>query len=334
MSDITHLTVNDPDQKFLSVDFRITRGILPAVIARADKHAQEKFFEFFAATIDNKNTRRAYMRAVYRFFDWCREQGFLDLAGIKPLIVAGYIRNLTGAKPTVKLQLAAIRMLFDHLVTSQVVPFNPASSVKGPKYSIKKGKTPILKPEEARNLLENIDTAHLVGLRDRAMIGLMIYSFARVSAAINMTVEDYYHQGRESFFNLHEKGGKYHVVPAHWKAVEYLDSYITAAGIAEDRKGSLFRASSRNRNGNELVNRHLTSNAALKIVKRRVAEAGLPDKICCHSFRGTGITAYLKNGGTIENAAAIAGHESTRTTQLYNRTSDEVSREEIYKIRI
>lgn len=106
-------------------------------------------------------------------------------------------------------------MLFDWLVVGHVIDVNPAHAVRAPKYSVKKGKTPVLTPDEARELLDTIDTATLIGLRDRALIGLMVYTFARVGAAIQMRVEDYFIQGRRGWVRLHEKGGKLHTVPCH-----------------------------------------------------------------------------------------------------------------------
>ena len=197
--------------------------------------------QFFAATFRNENTREAYLRAVLRFLRWA-DASSLDLTTIRPIHVASYIELFSKARqedgspfspPTIKQHLAAIKMVFDYLVTGQVVPTNPASSVRGPKYVIRKGKTPVLSAEEARILLESIDVTTVVGLRDHPLIGTMLYSFARVSAVVGMTVQDYYPQGKRSWIRLHEKGGKFHEVPCHHKAEEYLDTYLDAAGIRE-----------------------------------------------------------------------------------------------------
>ena len=252
------------------------------------------------------------------------------------MVVAAYIEQLTTvyAPATVKQYLAAIRMLFDWLVIGQVAPFNPASSVRGPRHVVKTGKTPVLTAGETRGLLDAIDTGTLVGLRDRAVIGLMVYSFARVSAALAMRVADYYTQGKRSFFRLHEKGGKYLVVPAHHVGQAYIDEYIERAGIDGDRQGPLFRSSGQGRGQDVLLRSAMTRQTALKMIKRRARNVGLPDEITAHSFRGTGITEYLRNGGDLETAARIAGHESTRTTQLYNRVHEELSLDEIERIHI
>ena len=138
--------------------------------------------------------------------------------------------------------LAALRMLFDWLVVGQILPFNPASSVRGPKHVVKTGKTPVLSAKETRALLDGIDVSTLTGLRDPALLGVLVYSFARVSAAVSLRVADYYTQGPRSFFRLHEKGGRYNVVPAHHTAQAYVDAYLEAADITEDRRGPLFRS--------------------------------------------------------------------------------------------
>ena len=310
-----------------------TSLLLPAIIANEGDRVGKRFVEFFTANIRNQNTRDAYARAAAQFFFFC-EKNRVSLADIEPVIVAAYIEQLSKERtaPTVKQHLAALRMLFDWLVIGQCLPYNPASSVRSPRYSVKKGKTPVLSAEDCRTLLDSIDTSHVVGLRDRALIGLMVFSFARISAVVNMRVSDYYQNGKRFWVRLHEKGGKFHEVPAHHTAEEYLDAYIDHAGLKDTPKGYLFRSSiGRSR---QLTDRGLDRREALAMIKRRVKDAGLSDKVTCHTFRATGITEYLRNGGTIEKAAQIAAHESTRTTQLYNRVDDALSLDEIERVRI
>ena len=307
--------------------------LLPAIIADAGDGAARRFFEFFTANIENENTRAAYAQAIRQFLQWAEERN-LTLRTIEPIAVAAYVKELKTrlSDPSVKQHLAAVRMLFDWLVTGQVVAVNPAASVKGPKHVVRKGKTHVLSAEDARTLLDSIDTSSLVGLRDRAIIAVMVFSFARVSAVLGMKVEDYYQNGKRWWLRLHEKGGKFHEVPVHHKAEEYLDAYIEAAGIEGEQKSPLFR-SAVGRTG-MLTERALRRNNALDMVKRRALAAGLPPRICNHTFRATGITAYLENGGTIEKAQQIAAHESPKTTKLYDRTSDQISLDEIERIAI
>ena len=310
-----------------------SRTTAPALFSPSG-HAERRFWEFFTAHIRNPNTRLAYLAAVRRFATWCERRG-LALDEVEPMVVAAYIEQLTAAlaPASVKQHLAALRMLFDWLVVGQVLPFNPASSVRGPKHVVRTGKTPVLSAGETRALLDGIDVSTLAGLRDRAFLGVLVYSFARVSAAVALRVADYYTQGSRSFFRLHEKGGRYNVVPAHHAAQAYVDAYLASAGIAVDRRGPLFRTCEPGRR-DALQARAMSRLSALKMIKRRARKAGLPPEICAHSFRGTGITEYLRNGGDLEVAARIAGHESTRTTQLYNRLNEEISLDEIERIHI
>jgi site-specific recombinase XerD len=304
---------------------RMGLEVLPAAIGDAGEKAARRFFEFFTANIRNKNTRIAYGRAAGQFFRWCDGRG-LALQQLEPMIVAAYVEELG---QTVKQHLSAIRMLFDCLVIGQVVPTNPAHSVRGPKYVVKKGKTPVLDVDQARKLFDSIDVRKIVGLRDRALIGVMTCSFARIGAVLGMNVEDHYWDGKRWWFRLHEKGGKHHEVPAHHKAQEFLAEYLQAAGIRDDKKGPLFRSVNRKR---QLTERRLHPTEALLMIKRRARKADLPESICCHTCRATGITAYLDAGGTIEKAQQIAAHESPRTTKLYDRTSDQISLDEIERV--
>lgn len=306
---------------------------IPAIISREGEQATRRFVEFFTANIRNKNTREAYARATGRFLDWCGDRG-IALTSIEPVAVAAYIEKMTRERDaqTVKQHLAAIRMLFDWLVVGQVLPTNPATSVRGPSYSYKRGKTPVLSAADARKLLNSIDTSHVVGLRDRALIALMVFSFARVGAVTKMRVADYYPNSKTWWIRLHEKGGKFHEVPVHHNAEAYIDAYIEMAGIADDKKSPLFR-SVKGRT-KTLTENPVHPTNVLMMIKRRAKEAGLPDNICCHTFRATGITTYLENGGSVEHAQQIAAHESPRTTKLYDRRNDQISLDEIERILI
>src|SRR5471030_521337 len=307
---------------------------VPAIVADAGDQAARRFLEFFAATIRNKNTRLSYYRAVCRFFAWCDEHQIGGIADIEPLHVAAYIEAMQNGfeKPSVKQHLAAIRMLFDWLVTGQVVATNPAHSVRGPKHVVKTGKTTVLDAEQARLLLDSIDISTVVGLRDRALISVMIFAFARIGAVVAMRVDDYYPKGKRWWVRLHEKGGKRHEMPAHHNLEAYLDSYIESAGIRDGGKSPLFRSAA-GRTGT-LTDKPMNRIDAWRMIQRRAADLGTRVKIGCHTFRAAGITAYLEAGGTLENAQAMAAHESPRTTKLYDRTGDEITLDEVERIMI
>jgi site-specific recombinase XerC len=290
----------------------VHRGVHRRVLAVGGDHAARRFLKFFAATIRNKNTRLAYYRACCSFFAWLEQRGVTELVDIEPLHVAAYVEALQDAapKPTVKQHLAAVRMLFDWLVVGQVIAVNPAHAVRGPKHVVRRGKTPVLSEEQARRLLDSIDVSTVVGLRDRALIGVMTYAFARIGAVVAMRVEDYYPNGKRWWVRLHEKGGKRHEMPAHHKLEAFIDEYLAAAGIRDDGKGSLFRTA-RGKTG-ELTRESMHRVDAYRMIRRRTAEAGC----------------------TLENAQAMAAHESPRTTKLYDRTGDEITLDEVERITI
>ncbi|AMV41199.1 tyrosine-type recombinase/integrase [Paraburkholderia caribensis] len=307
---------------------------VPALVTAAGDRAGVRFLEFFASAIRNPHTRRAYARAAGDFLAWCAGAGVTSITAVQPLHVAAWIELQTQnhSAPTVKQRLAAIRHLFDWLVTGQIVPHNPAASVRGPSHTAKKGKTPVLDASEARQLLDSIDVSTPIGLRDRALIALMVFSFARVGAALAMRVEDVYVQQRRLWVCLREKGGKRHEMPCHHTLEAYLHAYLEETGLAYDPKGPLFRTVARGTG--QLSTTSLPQANAYAMVRRRAAAVGIATKIGNHTFRATGITAYLKNGGTLENAAAMANHASTRTTQLYDRRIDDISQNEVERIRV
>ena len=181
--------------------------VLPQVIVDAGPSAVARFLEFFAGRIANARTRAAYGRAVGQFLGWCEARG-LRAARRLPAPRGHLHPDPPRVGPTVKQHLAEIRMLGDWLVVSQVLSVNPAAAVRGPKHVVTKGATPVLSPAEARKLLESSDTGAMAGLRDRALLSVMLYSFARVSAVLGMRRQDDFGQGRRGWLRLHEKGGE------------------------------------------------------------------------------------------------------------------------------
>lgn len=308
--------------------------VVPMLIASVSEQASWRYVEFFTANIRNANTRRAYARACSRFFSWSEERG-LTLAAIRPYDVAAWVEGLQQdhSAPGVKQQLAAVRMLFDWLVTGQVMPTNPAAAVRGPKHVVKTGKTPVLDGTEWRKLLDAIPTHTVRDLRDRALISTLTYSFARIGAALKMRVEDLRSKGAGWQIRLHEKGGKHHAMPCHHSLAEALHAYIQAAGIVDDRKGFLFRTS-RGHKASSLSIQPMSQSDAWRMIRRRAAAAGIDAPIGNHTFRATGITAYLGNGGVLEHAQEMAAHESPRTTKLYDRTKDRLTQDEVERIRL
>src|SRR5450755_3011611 len=307
---------------------------VPALIAGAGDRAAWRFLEFFTVNIRNANTRAAYGRAAATFLCWCEARGIRGLPDVQPVHVAAYIEQLHKQRsaPTVKQHLAGIRMLFDWLVTGQILAANPAHAVRGPRHSVSKGATPVLSSEEATALLTGKDVSSVVGLRDRAIIAVMTYTFARVGAVVALTVENYYPQKKRWWLGLREKNGKVNEMPCHHKLEEYLDAYIKAAGVADDRKGPLFRAAIGKTK--KLGGHAMSRTDVWYMVRRRASDADIETSIGCHTFRATGITDYLTNGGRIEVAQRMAGHSNAKTTGLYDRRNDDISIGEVERIGI
>ena len=214
-----------------------------------------------------------------------------------------------------------MRRCFDWLVSGGVIEVNPAGSVKGPTHVVRQGKTPLLDAEQTRHLLDSIPLANIVGLRDRSIIGTMVFSFDRVGAVCAVDVRDYYLSGRHRIFRLHEKGGKVHQMP----------DYLDAAGLWNQPQSPLFQTTNTRK---QLTGTRVNRTDVFQMIKRRARGAGLPETTCCHTCRATAITTYLLNGGDVENARQMAAHQSSQTTRLYNRWGNQFTLDEIERIRI
>ncbi|MDH4392072.1 MAG: tyrosine-type recombinase/integrase [Aquabacterium sp.] len=304
---------------------------VPGLFAQTPQAAQ-RTWTFFTVQLRNPHTRKAYARAAADFSAWCLARGLHGVQQVQPVHVAAYVEGLALAAPTVLQRLAGLRMLFDWLVLGQVLQHNPAHAVRGPRHVVRQGQTPVLAAEEARALLDAIDVGTTIGLRDRALIGLMLCTFARVGAAVQMRVEDVYVQQRRTWVRLHEKGGQLHRMPCHPELQTWLRAYIQGAGLDApgQAKTWLFR-SAVGRTG-RLSTTPLRADDVLRMVQRRALAAGIQTPIGCHSFRATGITEYLRNGGRLEVAQQMANHGSARTTGLYDRRRSAIALDDVARV--
>jgi site-specific recombinase XerD len=207
-----------------------------------------------------------------------------------------------------------------------------AHAVRGPRYSESKGSTPVLASEEATELLRGMDISTPIGLRDHAIVAAM-------TTPSRGSVRSWRSRSRITICRKNGGGSSSaRKTPSSTKCPatttwgEYLDAYIQAAGICDDRKGPLFRAASRMTN--ELSDGPMSRVDVWRMVRRRADDAGIETAIGCHTFRATGITDYLKNGGRIEVAQRMAGHSNAKTTGLYDRRNDDVSLDEVERIGI
>ena len=309
------------------------RAASPAIVTETGKSAAFAYAEFFGAEIESAHTYRAYRHAVDRFLAWCTERG-VPLQQITPPLVGEYLRKLSGSKPTKKLHLSALRRFFDQLVLRHVIVLNPAASVRAPKHSVVEGKTPALSVEQARRLLTSIETLHMVGLRDRAIIATLIYTAARVGAVAKLRLSDYYADGYQWWFRFDEKGGKARTIPARHDVELYIKEYVQAAGIENDAEDTPLFCSAI-RKTKVLTARALSANDIYRMVKRRLQDAGLPSRhLSCHSFRATAITDLLTQGVPLEDVQYLAGHSDPRTTRLYDRRQKQVTRNIVERISV
>lgn len=305
---------------------------LPALIAAAGHAAQFAWEEFIYGQIRNPHTRRAYGHAVRQFLTHCRRSG-LDLTQIAPRDIGLYLDGLQYAAGTKKLHLAALRHFFDTLVTRHVVVLNPAASVRGDRLQVMEGKTPEIGVEQARRLLRNIDASHVVGLRDRAIIGILIYTAARVGAVARLRRGDFYSVTDQHCLRFTEKGGKSRGIPVRHDLKGFILDYLAAGGLDFAEKSTpLFRSAVRRTK--RITQIGMTAGDIGRMVKRLAARNGFSDRLSPHSFRVTTITDLLSQGVSLADVQNLAGHADPRTTRLYDRRQRQVTRNIVERISI
>ena len=301
----------------------------PQMIANAGDAAKFAYEEFLLGRIRNPNTRRAYERAARRFFEWC--EGHRTLTNITPADVGRYLDGLDLSDTSKKLHLAALRHLFDELVTRHVVVLNPATSVRGPRLSVVEGRTPEITTSQARKLLASIPTGSPLGLRDRAVVATLIYTAARIGAVAGLRRRDFYDDGEQYQLHFTDKGGKSREIPARHDLSRFIREYLAALPDGDDGE-RIFRTGE-GKTG-RLTNNVATANDLARMVKRRMRQAGLPKRLSAHSFRVATITDLLGQGVSLGDVQHLAGHADLRTTRLYDRRDRRVSRNIVERISI
>src|SRR3954464_13029452 len=312
----------------------------PPIVRAAGPGAEYAYADFFKAKISNPNTRKAYKRAVDRFLGWCQLRG-LELRQVISFVVGDYLEHHLNdqdgrplAAPSKKQPPPGLRHFFDNQQMYHGVGINPASSVRGPQYSAREGKTPAFHDKQVRDLIDSVKENDVVGVRDKTLLMILAYTAARAGAVARLRTTDYVTDGRSWFFNLGEKGGKLHQVPVRHDLQLQMERYLKAAGLeGRSDETPLFRTARRRKR--ELTDRGLNGNDLLRVVKRRLTGAGLPPgSFCCHSFRATTATNLLRQKVAREQVQYLLGHSDARTTDLYNRTEKEVTRNIVERISI
>lgn len=317
---------------FLPVSQGATPDHAPALITAAGRAATFAWEEFVYGAIRSPHTRKAYVQAISRFLTHCRNQG-LELAAIAPRDVGQYLDAFACSPATKKLHLAALRHCFDALVSRHVVVLNPAASVRGDRLHVVEGRTPEIGVPAARRLLQRIDVSHVVGLRDRAIIAIMIYTAVRVGAVARLRRGDFHGAADQRFLRFHEKRGKVREIPVRHDLGRFLQEYLQAGSLDFAEKGApLFRTAPRKSRG--LTQQGMTADDMTRMVKRRCRDAGLSDRLTSHSLRVTTITDLLSQGVPLEDVQFLAGHADPRTTRLYDRRKQRVTRNIVERISV
>jgi integrase/recombinase XerD len=244
------------------------RILIPALIANVGTGPTEAFLEFFAVGLINPNTRLAYHHAADGFMAWFDRKG-IGLKQIKPIHVAAYFAHFPGSPRTKQQHLAAIRMLFSWFVERGALEMNPARDVRSPKFSRIEGKTPAFETEEVQKILNAIDVSDLIGLRDKALIATLAYTFARITAVVSIRAADYLQIGKRSFLRFVEKGGKEKEIPVHHKLEEVLDVYLARAQLRDAPGAPIFQSARGRKKEKKLSGRPLSRTDAAAMVRRR-----------------------------------------------------------------
>ena len=319
----------DPNKAILIVPN--TTGLTPPhVLIRSGHNAVKMYNNFLYLSIRSDDSRQTYKSILSIFLRFCDTLEIKDMLDIEPDHVRAYLDHRTKDLQRVasaRTHYSAIKSLFQYLVDQGYMAFNPAASVNYAFVDSQKGKTPVIAASDVRALIlsipddmEDLDNpAKQTDLRDRALIGLMAYTFVRIGGALSTKVGDYRYDNGEMWLDMVAKGAKAHSLPITGAARDYIDTYIDVCGLL-DSKAALFQSA--NRNG-VLTGRPYDRGNSRRMVARRAKVLGISGKTKNHTFRVTGITHFLEEGGRLDDAQDIANHADSSTTRRYDRRSNQ-----------
>jgi site-specific recombinase XerD len=318
-------------------------GPLPTKIEDVGRPAEIAWDDFFVGAVANPNTRLAYERAVRYFLLWADEHvPDKSLPELTAGDVGRYLQTLSGGLQKKKQHLAGLRKFFNLLVERHVIILNPAAVAQTERLQITEGATPIITDKQVRKLLSVINTESIVGLRDRAIFGILLYTAARAGAVGRLDVDHYSYQGDQWILSFREKRNKVRKIPVSHDLQGWIDDYIVRAGVMDalpwidpetnTKRRPLFPTTVRKEK--RLTNIPMTSKDICRMMKRRMKEAGLPPDLSPHSFRVTTITDLLDQQLPLEDVQDLAGHADPRTTRLYDRSRRQITRNIVERIRV
>ena len=332
-----HTTVSEPEicppDGDQAVRPDVSGELVPKVLCGADVKIIQSYNDFINLSIKSDDTRATYRSALSLFFRYCDDIGIEAFYDIEPAHVRSYLDYRTQELQMVASapnHYHALKSCFQYLVDKGRLAANPAASVNYAFVRSSKGKTAVITKEDVRALLlaipsdphDDDNPAKPTDLRDRALIALMAYTFARIGGALSSNVGDYHMDDGVMWLNMVEKGSKEHSVPVVGAAREYIDAYIEHCGLrapGSNPRSPLFQSA--NRNGELNGNRYDRGNSR-RMIARRAEAAGIGKGVKNHTLRATGITRFLEDGGKLDDAQDIANHADSSTTRRYDRRTN------------
>ena len=288
------------------------------------------------SNIHNKNTRRAYLKDIQQFqqFSGITElEAFRDVTRAHVIAFRDYLQRQELAAATIRRKIAAISALFDHLCNTNAVRYNPCAGVKRPTEGANEGKTPALSSEQAKKLLTAPSEDTLKGIRDRALLAILLYHGLRREELCKLKIKDI--ETRQGIPHLCVKGKRDRIryVPIHPAALRLVDAYRAFDCLIEEPETPLFRPV-RNNTSKTLI-KHLSSDAIYKIVRFYALKAGILAEILnigAHAMRATAATNALEHAADITKVQELLGHSNISTTKLYDRRSSKPEESAVFKI--
>jgi integrase/recombinase XerD len=299
----------------------------------------DRLKDLFFAQLPNENTRAAYASALRYFFHFC-EANAVMIEEASPRLIAAWLKTAGKSPRTQRVYLAAVRRFYNELGLAGILKGNPATIVRLERLDIREGATSVFEPQELNAFFASQVRHSLLTLRNVALFRTLFHQVPRVSAVVNLRVGDYHARGNVYFLRLKEKRGKINSFPVHPRAREALDDWLSTSGLSGSPDAPLFPRFSVYRDtlfstpgpDGRPIFQPLNRRAVYRLIRRITANAGIQKKLGCHSFRATGITFFLKNGGSVEIAQRFAQHRDRSTTDLYDRRGDDILQDEIVRI--
>jgi len=311
---------------------RSSRRAVPPFLKRESAFTQRRFRSLFATQIANEHTGAAYYGAINRFFSWAITR-VDSLNEISAASVSEYVGDLakTHSAQTVNQHVAALSKLFRYLAESGAVSGNPISSIRRVARTTPRTVRPVATVQQARMLLDSIDAETTAGLRDRAILALMVYAFLSVSEVVALDCRSYRRARKQSWLDVGE-GANARTIPVHSALRRILDAYVSAADVNHERSGPLIR--SLRRRSDRLSERRISRVDVLRITKRRSRAANLSEDVSCRMLRGVGIRVFLNNGGAFSAVKQMAGLRSMDAVETYAATPSIVTVADLERIAV